>query len=63
MHWDRTFNPPVTRRTNVTRLREAIVSALLAQGFVIDLGNGIVLKTIEEWRVYQSVLAEVKRGK
>ena len=63
MHWDRTFNSPVTRRTNVTRLREAIVSSLLAQGFVIDLGNGIVLKTIEEWRVYQSVLAEVKRGK
>jgi len=61
MHWDRTFNSPVTRRTNVTRLREAIVSSLLAQGFVIDLGNGIVLKTIEEWRVYQSVLAEVKR--
>ena len=61
MRWDSTFNPPVTRRTNVVRLREAIVSALLAQGFVIDLGNGIILRTIEEWRAYQSALDGVKK--
>ncbi|HDS45307.1 MAG TPA: hypothetical protein ENN68_04315 [Methanomicrobia archaeon] len=61
MRWDCTFIPPETRRTNGRRLREAIVSALLAQGFVIDLGNGIILTTIEEWRVYQSALAAVTR--
>ncbi len=51
----------MARRIQETRLREAIISSLLAQGFVIDLGNGIVLKTLEEWRIYQSAIEEVKR--
>jgi hypothetical protein len=49
-----------SRQIDESRLRESIISSCFEQGFVLDLGNGIVLKTLEEWRIYQSAIAEVK---